>query len=61
MIAFDESLMRYNMINGVLIDAARVRADALGASLASKGANAVYGERGRIRGPATGTGLTRTA
>jgi flagellar biosynthesis/type III secretory pathway chaperone len=50
-----------NTINGALIDAARVRANALGALLASRGPNAVYGERGRLRGPATGTRLTRTA
>ena len=54
-------LMRDNAINGALIDAARVRANALGALLASRGPNAVYGERGRLRGPATGTRLTRTA
>ena len=56
-----QSLMRDNTINGALIDAARVRANALGALLASRGPNAVYGERGRLRGPATGTRLTRTA
>ena len=56
-----QSLMRENIINGSLIDAARVRANALGALLASRGPNAVYGERGRLRGPATGTRLTRTA
>jgi len=55
------SLMRDNTINGALIDAARVRANAVGALLASRGPNAVYGERGRLRGPATGTRLTRTA
>jgi len=47
MIAFDESLMRDNTINGAL--------------LASKGPNAVYGEREHLRGPVTGTQLTRTA
>ena len=41
--------MRNSTINGALIDAARVRP------------NAVYGERGRLRGPATVTRLTRTA
>jgi len=56
-----QSLMRDNTINGALIDAARVRANAVGALLASRGPNAVYGERGRLRGPATGTRLTRTA
>ena len=56
-----ERLMRENTINGSLIDAARVRANAVGALLASRGPNAVYGERGRLRGPATGTRLTRTA
>jgi hypothetical protein len=61
MIAFDESLMRDNTIHGALIDAARVRADALGALLASRGPNAVHGERGRLPGPATGTRLTPTA
>jgi flagellar biosynthesis/type III secretory pathway chaperone len=56
-----KGLMRENTINGSLIDAARVRANAVGALLASRGPNAVYGERGRLRGPATGTRLTRTA
>ena len=56
-----QSLMSDNTINGALIDAARVRANAVGALLASRGPNAVYGERGRLRGPATGTRLTRTA
>jgi len=56
-----QSLMRDNTINGALIDAARVRANAVGALLASRGPNAVYGVRGRLRGPATGTRLTRTA
>jgi len=56
-----ESLMRDNTINGALIDAARVRANAVGALVASRGPNAVYGERGRLRGPATGARLTRTA
>lgn len=56
-----QSLIRDNTINGALIDAARVRANAVGALLASRGPNAVYGERGRLRGPATGTRLTRTA
>jgi flagellar biosynthesis/type III secretory pathway chaperone len=56
-----ESLMRDNTINGALIDAARVRANAVGALVASRGSNAVYGERGRLRGPATGARLTRTA
>ena len=56
-----ETLMRDNTINGALIDAARVRANAVGALVASRGPNAVYGERGRLRGPATGARLTRTA
>ena len=56
-----EALMRDNTINGTLIDAARVRANALGALVASRGANAVYGERGRLRGPSVGARLTRTA
>jgi flagellar biosynthesis/type III secretory pathway chaperone len=56
-----EALIRDNTINGALIDAARVRANALGALVASRGPNAVYGERGRLRGPATGARLTRTA
>jgi len=56
-----EALMRDNTINGALIDAARVRANAVGALVASRGPNAVYGERGRLRGPATGARLTRTA
>jgi len=56
-----EALMRDNIINGSLIDAARVRANAVGALVASRGTNAVYGERGRLRGPATGARLTRTA
>jgi len=56
-----EALMRDNTINGALIDAARVRANALGALVASRGPNAVYGERGRLRGPATGARLNRTA
>jgi len=56
-----EALMRDNMINGTLIDAARVRANAVEALVASRGPNAVYGERGRLRGPATGVRLTRTA
>ena len=53
--------MRDHTINGALIDAARVRANALGALLASKGPKAVYGEREHLRGPVTGTQLTRTA
>ena len=56
-----EALVSDNTINGALIDAARVRANALGALVASRGPNAVYGERGRLRGPATGARLTRTA
>jgi hypothetical protein len=56
-----EALMRDNIINGALIDAARLRANALGTLVASRGPNAVYGERGRLRGPATGARLTRTA
>lgn len=56
-----EALIRDNTINGALIDAARVRANAVGALVASRGPNAVYGERGRLRGPATGARLTRTA
>jgi len=56
-----QGLIRENTINGALIDAAQVRANAVGALLASRGPNAVYGERGRMRGPATGTRLTRTA
>jgi len=56
-----EVLMRDNTINGALIEAARVRANAVGALVASRGPNAVYGERGRLRGPATGARLTRTA
>lgn len=56
-----EALMRDNTINGALIDAARVRANAVGALVASRGSNAVYGDRGRLRGPATGARLTRTA
>ena len=56
-----ETLMRDNSINGTLIDAARVRANAVGALVASRGANAVYGERGRLRGPSAGARLTRTA
>jgi len=56
-----EALVSSNTINGVLIEAARVRADALGALVASRGPNAVYGDRGRLRGPATGARLTRTA
>jgi len=56
-----EALMRDNIINGALIDAARVRANAVGALVASRGPNAVYGERGRLRGPVTGARLTRTA
>ena len=56
-----QRLMSDNTINGALIDAARVRANAVGALLASRGPNAVYGERGRLRGPSTGTRLTRTA
>jgi len=56
-----EALVRDNTINGALIDAARVRANAVGALVASRGANAVYGERGRLRGPSTGARLTRTA
>jgi flagellar biosynthesis/type III secretory pathway chaperone len=56
-----EALVRDNTINGALIDAARVRANAVGALLASRGTNAVYGERGRLRGPSTGARLTRTA
>ena len=56
-----EALMRDNTINGTLIEAARVRANAVGALVASRGPNAVYGERGRLRGPATGVRLTRTA
>jgi hypothetical protein len=50
-----------NTINGALIDAARVRANALGALVASRGPNAVYGERGRLRGSVPGARLTRTA
>ena len=56
-----EGLKRDNTINGALIDAARVRANSVGALVASRGPNAVYGERGRLRGPATGARLTRTA
>jgi flagellar biosynthesis/type III secretory pathway chaperone len=56
-----EALIRDNTINGALIDAARVRANALDALVASRGPNAVYGERGRLRGPTTGARLTRTA
>ena len=57
-----EALVSDNTINGALIDAARVRANALGALVASRGPNAVYGERGRLRGLATtGARLTRTA
>jgi len=56
-----EALMRDNTINGTLIEAARVRANAVGALVASRGPNAVYGERGRLRGPTTGARLTRTA
>jgi hypothetical protein len=56
-----QSLMRDNTITGALIDAARVRANALGALLASGGPNAVDGDRGRPRGPAAGTRLTQTA
>ena len=56
-----QALIRDNTINGALIDAARVRANAVGALVASRGPNAVYGERGRLRGPATGARLTRTA
>ena len=56
-----EALIRDNTVNGTLIDAARVRANALGALVASRGPNAVYGERGRLRGPVTGARLTRTA
>jgi flagellar biosynthesis/type III secretory pathway chaperone len=56
-----EALMRDNTINGALIDAARVRANAVGALVASRGPNAVYGERGRLLSPATGGRLTRTA
>ena len=56
-----EALMRDNTINGALIDAARVRANAIGALVTSQGPNAVYGERGRLRGPASGGRLTRTA
>jgi hypothetical protein len=47
MIAFDEILMRDNTINGAL--------------LVSRERNAVFVERGRLRGPATGTRLPRTA
>ena len=61
MIAFDEILMRDNAINGALIDATRVRANALGALLVSGGSIAVYGERGRLHGSALGTRLKRTA
>jgi len=56
-----QSLMRDNTIAGALIDAARVRANALGALLASSGPNAVDGERGHPCGLAAGTRLTRTA
>jgi flagellar biosynthesis/type III secretory pathway chaperone len=56
-----QGLMRENTINGALIDSARVRASSMAALLASRGPNAVYGDRGRLRGPTTGTRLTRTA
>jgi flagellar biosynthesis/type III secretory pathway chaperone len=56
-----EALVSDNTINGALIDAARVRANALGALVASRGPNAVYGERGRLRGSVPGARLTRTA
>jgi hypothetical protein len=56
-----QALIRDNTINGALIDAARVRANAVGALVASRGPNAVYGVRGRLRGPASGARLTRTA
>jgi hypothetical protein len=61
MIAFDEILMRENTIHGALTHLARVGAIAPRALLGFREFNAAYGEQGRLRGPAAGSRLTRTA
>ena len=56
-----ESLRQENSINGTLIAAAMDRSSAVSALISSRVPTAVYGEKGRLRGPASGARLARTA